>query len=37
MIALAGLAALHRTDPVTLGQRLGFAVHPRWTLAEATV
>ncbi len=36
MIALAGLAALRRTDPVALGRRLGFAVHPRWTLAEAT-
>jgi N6-L-threonylcarbamoyladenine synthase len=36
MIALAGLAALRRTDPATLGRRLGFAVHPRWTLAEAT-
>jgi N6-L-threonylcarbamoyladenine synthase len=36
MIALAGLASLRRTDPVALGRRLGFAVHPRWTLAEAT-
>ena len=36
MIALAGLAALRRTDATTLGRRLGFAVHPRWTLAEAT-
>jgi N6-L-threonylcarbamoyladenine synthase len=36
MIALAGLAALRRTDPASLGRRLGFAVHPRWTLAEAT-
>ena len=35
MIALAGLAALRRTDAPTLAQRLGFAVHPRWTLAEA--
>jgi N6-L-threonylcarbamoyladenine synthase len=29
MIALAGLAALRRTDPATLGRRLGL-VH-RWT------
>jgi N6-L-threonylcarbamoyladenine synthase len=35
MIALAGLAALRRTDAATLARRLGFAVHPRWTLAEA--
>jgi N6-L-threonylcarbamoyladenine synthase len=36
MIALAGLAALRRLDAATLGRRLGFAVRPRWTLAEAT-
>jgi N6-L-threonylcarbamoyladenine synthase len=36
MIALAGLAALRRDDATVLGRRLGFAVHPRWTLAEAT-
>jgi N6-L-threonylcarbamoyladenine synthase len=35
MIALAGLAALRRTDAPTLARSLGFAVHPRWTLAEA--
>jgi N6-L-threonylcarbamoyladenine synthase len=35
MIALAGLAALRRTDPVGLGRELGFAVHPRWSLADA--
>jgi N6-L-threonylcarbamoyladenine synthase len=35
MIALAGLAALRRTDPARLGRRLGYAVHPRWLLAEA--
>ncbi len=35
MIALAGLAALRRTDPVDLGKNLGYAVHPRWSLAEA--
>jgi N6-L-threonylcarbamoyladenine synthase len=36
MIALAGLAALRRIDARALALRLGFAVHPRWTLAEAT-
>jgi hypothetical protein len=36
MIALAGLAALRRDDAAVLGRQLGFAVHPRWTLAEAT-
>jgi hypothetical protein len=36
MIALAGLAALRRTDPAEVGRRLGYAVHPRWSLAEAT-
>lgn len=35
MIALAGLAALRRTDAATLGRRLGYAVRPRWSLAEA--
>jgi N6-L-threonylcarbamoyladenine synthase len=36
MIALAGLAALRRADPAEVGRRLGYAVHPRWSLAEAT-
>jgi N6-L-threonylcarbamoyladenine synthase len=36
MIALAGLAALRRIDPVGLGRGLGYAVHPRWSLADAT-
>jgi N6-L-threonylcarbamoyladenine synthase len=36
MIALAGLAALKRADPAKMGRRLGYAVHPRWSLAEAT-
>jgi N6-L-threonylcarbamoyladenine synthase len=36
MIALAGLAALKRADPAEVGRRLGYAVHPRWSLAEAT-
>jgi N6-L-threonylcarbamoyladenine synthase len=36
MIALAGLAALRRADPAEEGRRLGYAVHPRWSLAEAT-
>lgn len=35
MIALAGLAALRRADAAALGRQLGFAVHPRWALAEA--
>jgi N6-L-threonylcarbamoyladenine synthase len=35
MIALAGLAALRRTDPAELGRKLGYAVHPRWSLADA--
>jgi N6-L-threonylcarbamoyladenine synthase len=35
MIALAGLAALRRTNPAELGRKLGYAVHPRWSLAEA--
>jgi N6-L-threonylcarbamoyladenine synthase len=35
MIALAGLAALRRADPVSLGRQLGYAVHPRWSLADA--
>ncbi len=36
MIALAGLAKLKRIDPTRLGGARGFAVHPRWSLAEAT-
>jgi N6-L-threonylcarbamoyladenine synthase len=36
MIALAGLAALRRADVASLARTLGFAVHPRWSLAEAT-
>jgi len=36
MIALAGLAALQQVDVRLLAPRLGFSVHPRWTLAEAT-
>jgi len=36
MIALAGLAVLRRSDPVDLGRKLGYAVRPRWSLAEAT-
>lgn len=36
MIALAGLAALKRANPAEVGRRLGYAVHPRWSLAEAT-
>ncbi len=36
MIALAGLAALRRIDPGSLGRNLGYAVHPRWSLAEAS-
>ena len=36
MIALAGLAALRRADPAEVGRRLGYAVHPRWSLADAT-
>jgi len=36
MIALAGLAAIRRSEGVELDRPLGFAVHPRWTLAEAT-
>jgi len=35
MIALAGLAKLKRIDPTRLGGARGFAVHPRWSLAEA--
>jgi len=35
MIALAGLATLRRADAAALGRRLGFAVHPRWALADA--
>ena len=35
MIALAGLAVLRRSDPVDLGRKLGYAVRPRWSLAEA--
>ena len=35
MIALAGLAALRRANPAEVGRRLGYAVHPRWSLAEA--
>jgi len=35
MIALAGLAALRRADAAALGRKLGFAVHPRWALADA--
>jgi N6-L-threonylcarbamoyladenine synthase len=35
MIALAGLAALRRADARPLGRRLGFAVHPRWSLNDA--
>lgn len=35
MIALAGLAALRRTDAATLGRQLGYVVRPRWSLAEA--
>jgi N6-L-threonylcarbamoyladenine synthase len=36
MIALAGVAALRRLDAASLGRQFGFAVRPRWTLAEAT-
>jgi N6-L-threonylcarbamoyladenine synthase len=36
MIALAGLAKLKRTEPTRLTAAQGFAVHPRWSLAEAT-
>ena len=36
MIALAGLAKLKRTDPTHLAVALDFAVHPRWSLADAT-
>jgi len=36
MIALAGLAALRRSEGVEPHRPLGFEVHPRWTLAEAT-
>ncbi|HQR19473.1 MAG TPA: tRNA (adenosine(37)-N6)-threonylcarbamoyltransferase complex transferase subunit TsaD [Burkholderiaceae bacterium] len=36
MIALAGVAAMRRVDAAKLGRQLGFAVQPRWTLAEAT-
>jgi len=36
MIALAGLAKLKRTDPIRLVATRGFAVHPRWSLADAT-
>jgi len=36
MIALAGLAAIRRSEGVELPCPLGFAVHARWTLAEAT-
>jgi hypothetical protein len=35
MIALAGLAALRRANPAEVGRRLGYVVHPRWSLAEA--
>jgi N6-L-threonylcarbamoyladenine synthase len=35
MIALAGLATIRRASAADLGRQLGFAVHPRWTLAEA--
>jgi N6-L-threonylcarbamoyladenine synthase len=36
MIALAGLARLRGSDPAALTSGLSFAVHPRWSLAEAT-
>jgi N6-L-threonylcarbamoyladenine synthase len=36
MIALAGVAALRRADLAEVGRRLGYRVHPRWSLAEAT-
>ena len=37
MIALAGLAQLKRTHESSVnGRQLGFSVHPRWSLAEAT-
>jgi N6-L-threonylcarbamoyladenine synthase len=36
MIALAGLAKLKRTRPALLVSAQGFAVHPRWSLADAT-
>jgi N6-L-threonylcarbamoyladenine synthase len=35
MIALAGLASLRRANPAEVGRRLGYVVHPRWSLAEA--
>ncbi len=40
MIALAGLAKLKRTGKSVNNRRsekLGFSVHPRWSLAEATI